>query len=39
MTLGVGDGPANHNPGFKIDEKALENGVKTQVNLVLDFLK
>lgn len=36
--LGVGEGPANHNPGFNIDESALENGVKTQVQTILDFL-
>lgn len=37
--LGVGEGPANHNPGFNIDVSALENGVKTQVQTLLDFLK
>lgn len=36
--LGVGPGPANHNPGFNIDESALENGVKAQVKILLDFL-
>ena len=38
LTLGVGDGPANHNPGFNINEEALENGVKVQIQLILDFL-
>lgn len=38
VTLGVGDGPANHNPGFNLDESALENGVKAQVQIVLDYL-
>ena len=36
--LGVGKGPANHNPGFNIDEAALENGVRAQVQTILDFL-
>jgi len=39
LTLGVGDGPANHNPGFNLDESALENGVKAQVKMLLDYLK
>lgn len=38
MTLGIGDGPANHNPGFRVDESALQNGVKAQVQLILDYL-
>jgi len=38
LTLGVGNGVANHNPKFNIDEKALLNGVKTQVQIILDFL-
>ena len=38
LTLGVGNGPANHNPKFNIDEKALQNGVKTQVQIILDYL-
>ena len=38
LTLGVGNGVANHNPKFNLDEKALLNGVKTQVNIILDFL-
>ena len=39
ITLGVGDGPANHNPGFNINEEALQNGVKAQVQIILDYLK
>lgn len=39
VTLGIGDGPANHNPGFNLDEDALENGVKAQVQILLDYLK
>lgn len=38
MILGVGDGAANHNPKFNVDEKALINGVKTQVNIIMDYL-
>lgn len=37
LTLGVGEG-ANHNPKFDIDEKALQYGVKTQVQIILDYL-
>lgn len=36
--LGVGQGPANHHPGFNIDESALKNGVIAQVQTILDFL-
>lgn len=39
LTLGVGEGVANHNPKFNLNEKALLNGVKTQVQIILDFLK
>jgi amidohydrolase len=39
LTLGIGDGVANHNPKFNIDEKALVNGVKAQVQIILDYLK
>jgi amidohydrolase len=35
LTLGVGNGVANHNPKFNLDEKALQNGVKTQVQIIL----
>lgn len=38
VTLGIGDGPANHNPGFNLDEDALESGVKAQVQMILDYL-
>lgn len=38
VTLGVGNGVANHNPAFNIDEKALQNGVKAQVQIILDYL-
>ena len=38
LTLGIGDGVANHNPKFTIDEKALVNGVKVEVQIILDFL-
>src|SRR5690606_26586688 len=39
LTLGVGEGPSNHNPGFNLDEGALEQGVKAQVQILLDYLK
>ena len=38
MVLGIGNGVANHNPKFNLDEKALSNGVKAQVQTVLDYL-
>lgn len=38
LVLGVGEGVANHNPKFNLDEKALVNGVKAQVQIILDFL-
>ncbi|NEM99061.1 amidohydrolase [Pontibacter sp. BT327] len=38
MTLGIGDGAANHNPKFTVDENALQNGVKAQVQIILDYL-
>lgn len=43
LILGVGMaedgfGAPNHNPQFKIDEAALENGVKVEVQIVLDRL-
>ncbi|GEO05821.1 N-acyl-L-amino acid amidohydrolase [Adhaeribacter aerolatus] len=37
-TLGIGDGAANHNPKFDVDESALQNGVKTEVQIILDYL-
>jgi len=39
LTLGVGNGVANYHPKFNPDEKALLNGVQTQVQLILDFFK
>lgn len=38
MVLGVGDGPANHSPKFNLDEKALSNGVKTEVAVIKAYL-
>jgi amidohydrolase len=38
LTLGIGDGAANHNPKFTVDDNALKSGVKTQVQIILDFL-
>jgi len=38
LTLGIGDGLANHNPKFNMDEKALTKGVKAQVQIIIDFL-
>lgn len=38
MILGVGEGVANHNPKFNIAEKSLINGVKTEVQVILDYL-
>ncbi len=38
IALGAGPGAPNHNPKFTIDEAALENGVKTQVQIILDYL-
>lgn len=38
LVLGVGDGVANHHPKFNLDEDALYNGVKAQVQIVLDYL-
>lgn len=39
MILGVGDGAANHSPKFNLDESALANGVKAEVQIILDYLK
>ncbi|MGO3266594.1 MAG: M20 metallopeptidase family protein [Sphingobacteriaceae bacterium] len=36
--LGIGDGPANHNPGFNPDESSFTNGVRVQVQTLLDYL-
>ena len=38
LTLGVGEGVANHNPKFNLNEKALLNGVRAQVQIILDYL-
>nr|WP_255478659.1 amidohydrolase [Rufibacter sp. XAAS-G3-1] len=38
VTLGIGNGAANHNPKFNVDESALQNGVKAQVQMILDYL-
>lgn len=38
LVLGVGDGVANHNPKFNLDENALLGGVKAQVQIILDYL-
>jgi metal-dependent amidase/aminoacylase/carboxypeptidase family protein len=38
LTLGIGDGPANHNPKFNVDDNALESGVKVQLQTILDYL-
>lgn len=36
--LGIGNGPANHNPSFNPDESSFENGVKVQVQTILNYL-
>lgn len=38
MVLGVGDGAANHSPKFNLDESALINGTKAEVQIILDYL-
>ncbi len=38
MILGVGEGVANHNPKLNLDEKALSNGLKAEVQIILDYL-
>lgn len=38
IILGMGPGVPNHNPRFMVDEKALLNGVKTEIQIILDFL-
>lgn len=38
MVLGVGDGAANHSPKFNLDESSLANGVKAEVQILLDYL-
>lgn len=39
INLGVGPGVANHNPKFNPDESALANGVRVEVQIILDFLR
>lgn len=39
IVLGVGEGPANHSPKFNLDEKALSNGVKAEVQIIMYYLK
>lgn len=39
LVLGVGPGPANHSSQFNLDEKALSNGVKAEVQIIMDYLK
>lgn len=36
--LGIGPGPANHNPGFNPEESSFIAGVKTQVQILLNYL-
>jgi amidohydrolase len=38
LALGAGPGPANHSPYFDPDESAMANGVKAQVQILLDYL-
>lgn len=38
MVLGVGPGAANHSPKFNPDEKAMQNGVKAEVQVIMDYL-
>lgn len=38
ITVGSGDGPANHNPGFKADDGAILNGIRTEVQIILNYL-
>lgn len=38
VVLGVGDGPANHSSKFNLDEAALSNGVKAEVQIIKDYL-
>ena len=38
LTLGIGDGAANHNPKFNVDDNALAIGTRAQVQIILDFL-
>lgn len=38
MVLGVGPGAANHSPTFNPDEAAMVNGVKAEVQVIMDYL-
>jgi amidohydrolase len=38
MTLGGGKGAINHNPKFNFEESCMINGVKAEVQIILDFL-
>lgn len=38
LSLGAGPGPANHSPRFDPDERAMANGVRAQVQILLDYL-
>lgn len=38
MLLGTGEGEAPHHPKFNINEAAFENGSKTSIQILLDFL-
>ncbi|WP_221410470.1 M20 family metallopeptidase [Apibacter sp. HY039] len=38
VLLGVGNDAVNHNSKFTIDESAFLNGIKTEVQIILDFL-
>lgn len=38
FNIGVGEGVANHNPAFNPNEGAFLNGVKTEVQIIWDFL-
>jgi amidohydrolase len=38
LGLGAGPGPANHSPKFNLDESSLTNGVKAQVQIIVDCL-
>lgn len=38
IVLGVGPGPANHSSQFNLDENALGDGVKVEVQIIKDYL-
>ncbi|NLE33572.1 MAG: amidohydrolase [Bacteroidales bacterium] len=39
LNLSTGPGVANHHPAFNPDESALINGVKAEVQIILDYLE